>query len=452
MEASLQVPFRKICRLSSLWYWMVLVLILEMSIGSPNSVWKVEATLTDHKNVIYTLPRPGVLKDEDCYSNLYADDIKRDLKMMHEMGVTTVVTWNGWNFGRSHSTLLTNLAKYGMSLGITFKPDLNGVMRKNLEKLQKALEEANGVSLEFLYLDYPLDFDNAEEFFRWVVQVRSWMYQEGLNCPLLLRFFPEVSNPKTVQVLLQQWDAGSFDAWVVEAYSTPSMVTWLADRMGDNKKRIFFLYGSDSWDLANNNETLDTQAEQLNEMVTFLETGGESFDPDMEGLNGTVFSGNISAHLLSGAIQGYSDTWFLGVDSNYFQGGAHDVCPDKNPYLHTSCGGNDLSITHGDPYFSVEHMGLFKHYETIYYFRCIDPAPAARLLAAKWRPDAGASLPPSLSSPTCSLSVSVPAIYVFYMWAAGFTVYLLAILIGCCNSCCCCCSSHSHRKSQAHIL
>ena len=70
-------------------------------------------------------------------------DIKRDLEKMNDMGVTTVMTWNGWNFGRSHSVLLSNLAKYGMSLGITFKPDLNGAMRKNLEKLQKAFANQN---------------------------------------------------------------------------------------------------------------------------------------------------------------------------------------------------------------------------------------------------------------------------------------------------------------------
>jgi hypothetical protein len=417
---------------------MVLLLLLSMEGGK--GVNMVEATLADHKNMIYALPRPGVLKDDDCYTDIYADDIRRDLAMMKEMGVTTVMTWNGWNFGRSHSVLLTTMAKSGMSLGITFKPDLNGVMRKNLEKLQKALE-SSGVVLEFLYLDYPLDFDNAEEFFRWVIQVRSWMFQEGLTCPLLLRFFPMVSNPKTVQVLLQQWDEGAFDAWVVESYSTSNMVTWLSDRMENNQKQMFFLYGSDSWDMTNNNETLDTQEAQLEEMVNFIETG--SFPSTNS--SASPPSSNITDRLLSGAIQGYSDSWFLGSDLNYFQGGAHDVCPDKNPYLHTSCGGNDLHISHGDEYFSIEHMGLLKHYETIYYFRCLEPTPASRMLSKRWSPDHDQS---TLSAPKCSLSISIPAFYVFYMWAAGFAVSLLGLCIGCCQSSCSCCQSSCCKKTS----
>ena len=394
----------------------------------------VSASLSDHHTLIYTLPRPGVLSTEDCYTNLYADDLVRDLTLMSEIGVTTVMTWNGWDFARSHSVLLSTMAKYGMSLGITFKPDLNGVMRKSLQKLSKMLS-AESVKLEFLYLDYPLDFDNAEQFFRWVIQVRSWMYQENLGCPLLLRFFPQVSNPKTVQVLLQQWDEGDFSAWVVEAYSSASMKSWSEDRMIGNKKKIFFLYGSDSWDLANNNETLATQSAQLEELVQYVTTGGS---------NSTSSTTNsTSNHLLSGAIQGYSDTWFLGVDANYFQGGANDVCPDKNPYLHTSCGGNDMSIEHGDAYYSVEHMGLMKHYETVYYFRCLQPTPAAQMLQALWNPTK--TSPTLLTATSCSLSVSVPTVYVFYMWGAGLAVAILGLCTGYCKAKCGRCSNKTNK-------
>jgi hypothetical protein len=398
--------------------------------------------------MIYTLPRPGVLDTDDCYTDNYSDDIRRDLSLMKEIGVTTLMTWNGWNFGRSHATLLSTMAKYEMTLGITFKPDLDGVMRKNLEKLKKTLDQYS-VKLEFLYLDYPLDFDNAEEFFRWVIQVRSWMFQEGLDCPLFLRFFPQVSNPKTVQVLLQQWDEGDFTAWVVEAYSTQSMLNWLTNRMLNNKKRIFFLYGADTWTMNNSTQDLVTQEPQLNEMLSLIMNGDIPDTITSEDVNATANYANATEHLLSGAIQGFADSWFLGNAESYFQGGSKDVCPDKNPYLHTSCGGNDPSIAYGDKYFSVEHMGVFKHYETIYYFRCIEPTPTSRLLQRLWNPSASANSL-HLDKPTCTLSVSVPSIYVFYMWAAGFVISVLGLLLGCCkatcSSCCCCC-----RKRKQHI-
>lgn len=475
------------------------------------------ATLKDHKNVVYTLPRPGVRQDEDCYSDNYSDDFIRDLKLMNDLSVTTVMTWNGWDFGRPHGAFLSTLAKYNMTLGITFKPDLDGVMRKNLEKLSKTLSQYN-VTLEFLFLDYPLDFDNAEDFFRWVIQVRGWMYQSAnLYAPLFVRFFPTVSNPKTVQVLLQQWDEGAFDAWVVEAYSPHAMVTWLVDRMQGNSKKLFFVYGADSWTMKNgtvDNATQAPQLESLIDLVQFAKYDPEEGAPDTEpsapvegppqstpteesqpssptsgsrrssaylgrkryeytqythygaqapdeppsapetsspegggtpenappdssspsdspsapSASGDIPIANITARLLSGAIQGFADAWFLGSDENYFQGGALDVCPDKNPYLHTSCGGTDLYIAHGDKYYSVEHLGIFRQYETIYYFRCIDPTPASEMLQKKWNP--GAKTP---ITTTCTLSISIPGFFVFYIWAAGLVTAAVALLASCCK-------------------
>lgn len=476
-----------------LWSLLLTILLLEW-IGGHNSggrsVALVQATLKDHKNMVYTLPRPGVQTTEDCYTDTYADDLKRDLALMHDLSVTTVMGWNGWDFGRPHGIFLGELSKYNMTLGITFKPDLDGVMRKNLEKLSKLLEE-HKVKLEFLYLDYPLDFDNAETFFRWVTQVRGWMLQlDNLNAPLFVRFFPEVTNPKTVQVLLQQWDEGSFDAWVVEAYSSTSMVSWL-NRMEGNTKKLFFVYGADTWTMLNSTSDFESQAPQLATLLNLIELGQYdaplnltvpppvSENPDLEmspedsvpldeiipedsrrsllshsshhreltyayigrhlirtefaepitsNLTTMVDVGDIAVRLLSGAIQGFSDIWFLGRGSNYFQGGALDVCPDRNPYLHTSCGGTDPFISYGDKYYSVEHLGIFRHYETVYYFRCIDPTEASLMLQKRWNP--------KLSKPivsTCTLSISIPAFYVFYIWGGGFAAALLTLLASCCR-------------------
>lgn len=480
---------------------LFLALVLLTSLGWPKSDGVppgfATATLVDHKNMIYTLPRPGVQTLEDCYVDTYADDLVRDVGLMNKLGVTTVMCWNGWDFGRSHSVFLETLAKHNMTVGITFKPDLDGVMRKNLEKLSKILEESK-VPLEFVYLDYPLTFDNADDFFRWVTQVRGWMLQlDNLDAPLFVRFFPEVTNPKTVQVLLQQWDEGSFDAWVVEAYSSTTMVDWLVTRMEGNSKKLFFSYGADTWNMLNNTADFDNQSPQLTTLVDLIQLGqydapigtpaltptssspetpspssgpttGPTASPspvastptsaapttpttakraqltrDLERAfarhsarstmagNLTVITvvGNVTQHLLSGAIQGFSDAWFLGQDSNYFQGGTNDVCPDKNPFLHTSCGGTDSYISYGDKYYSAEHMGIFRQYETIYYFRCVEPTAASLMIQKRWNPSLATAIPT-----TCTLSISIPAFYVFYIWGGGLGMAILALLASCCRS------------------
>lgn len=447
------------------------------------------ATLKDHKNMVYALPRPGVQNSEDCYVDTYADDLVRDLGLMHDLGVTTVMCWNGWDFGRSHAIFLDTIAKHNMTLGITFQPDLDGVMRKNLEKLSKLLAE-HSVTLEFVYLYYPLDFDNADDFFRWVTQVKGWMLQlENLNSPLFVRFFPEVTNPKTVQVLLQQWDEGSFEAWVVEAYSSTTMVEWLVSRMEGNNKKLFFIYGADTWNMLNSTSDAENQAPQLSTLIDLIQLGQydapigtplaiplaaptsdapsaaepladeptasptaptttanhrmDVRDFDYAYVHGRLVRSlmavetnktvvttvaNLTVNLMSGAIQGFSDSWFLGQDSNYFQGGTDDVCPDKNPYLHTSCGGTDSDISYGDKYYSIEHLGIFDQYETIYYFRCIQPTNTSLMIQKRWNP--------TLSKPialTCTLSISIPAFYVFYIWGGGLGAAIIALLASCCK-------------------
>ena len=377
-----------------------------------NSRVLVNARLSDHKNLFYTLPRPGVGQNEDCYTDMYSQDLKRDVKLIAQIGATTLMTYNPWNWGASHAVLLNEMARYKLSLGLTFKADVDGNMRRHLEKLKRALEESK-VALEFVYLDYPLNVDNAEAFFRWVIQVRSWMKQFDLDVPVLVRFFPEITNPQVVEYLLGQYDQGDFAAWVVEAYSTAAMDQW-EEAMASNSKQLFFRIGADSWDMVNKTTTLAPQADQLMTMVTRLSGGGSS--------------GNVT---LSGAVLGFSDTWYLASEVVYFQGQNDDLCPDKNPWLRTSCGGYDHGIQFGDVYWAVEHMGIMKAYETIWYTRCVEATPASRALQAQWNPGAA-----GLPGTSCVFSNTVPHDYVLYLWAAGGFCAILGLLIGCCKSSC----------------
>lgn len=132
-----------------------------------------DATLKDGKNIAYSLPRPGVGHSDDCYLDMFADEIKRDIGAIKALGATTLFTKNPLDFGVTHDIFLSELVKNNISIGITFLPDEDGLARKNLENMQLQLTKYN-VTLEVLFIDFPeMNFDNAEEFFRWASQVRG---------------------------------------------------------------------------------------------------------------------------------------------------------------------------------------------------------------------------------------------------------------------------------------
>lgn len=376
-------------------------------------------TLEDHQNIVYVLPRPGISSTEDCYVDMYADEIKRDIEIINSLGATTIVTLNPWDFDSDHKVFLSNLSKYNISLGITFHADFDGVARRNLEKLKKQVQKYN-VKIEFILLDYPLDFDNAEDFFQWTSQVKGWMLQQEIEVPLLARFYPEVSDSITIDNLLQRWDSGDFDAWLVEHFSIAAIEDWLVEKMKCQKKKVFFFYGSDKWESLKMEPNYEDQAKQLEELILF--TGGNHPKSSMS---------NYS-QLLGSALLSYSDIYYLGRGITYYHGGLGDICPDKNPYLQTSCGGVDRNILYGDTFYSVERMGLYDQYETIMYFRCVSPGLAAKTVKRLWGDGTGG---PTVEQDTCVFSISTPGMYIFFLWAAGFVMAVLGVIAGACKSC-----------------
>lgn len=377
-------------------------------------------TLKDNHNIVYVLPRPGIRDYEDCYVNMYADDIIRDIEIIDSLGVTTVVTLNPWNFNTDHNVFLTSLNKYNISLGITFHADFEGIARRNLEKLKKQLIKFN-VTLEFILLDYPLDFDNAEDFFKWTSQVKGWMLQQEISVPLIARFYPEVKDDITIDNLLQRWDSSDFDAWLVEHFSVAGVEDWLVEKMKCYQKKVFFYYGSDKWTTLTREVNYEDQSKQLEELVQF--TGGTHPKSPIS---------NYS-QLLGSALLSYSDILYLGRRATYYLGGKGDICPDNNPYLQTSCGGVDQNILYGDTFYSIERMGIFDQYETIMYFRCIKPGLAAITLKNLWGNSKKDG--PSLDKDICVFSVSTPGMYILFLWAAGLVMALLGVIAGTCKGC-----------------
>lgn len=377
------------------------------------------STIDDHKNMVYVLPRPGVKYDEDCYLNMYADEINRDLDIIAEMGATTLLTVNQWDFNSGHDVLLTAMNRHNISLGISFKADLDGVARRNLEKLKVQLTKFD-VNLEFVLLDYPLDFENAEDFFIWVVQVKGWMEQQEIKAPILVKFFPEVSSDVTIENLLERWDSELFDAWVVDQYSISGMENWLTEKLKYFKKKAFFLYGADRWDTMKMLPNEEDQGKQLEELLLYVMQD----HPKSSVTNYTQLYGS--------ALLSYSDIFYYARGAKYFQGGKGDICPDGNPYLQTSCGGVDDGILYGDSFYSIEYMGLFEHYETISYHRCVKPGTGAKVVKKIWKGKGKDSI---ISDETCVLSLSVPGQHLYFVWAGGLVMAIFGVILGSCKSC-----------------
>lgn len=333
------------------------------------------------------------------------------------MGFTTILTLNPWDFGLKHDIFLSTLSKYNLSLGLSFKPDLDGIVRKNLGILKENVD-AHNVTIEFIFLDYPLDFDNAESFFIWTYQVRGWMAQQNITSPLLVRFFPEVNNDATIKSLLERWDTVDFDGWVIEKYSVDGMKDWINEKLQGHKKKAFFLYGADKWNTSHMEPDYESQANQIVELVNFMTQN--HIDSPLS---------NYS-QLLGGAIVSYSDISYLGRSPSYFLGGKGDICPDKNPYLTTSCGGMDVGIKFGDQYYSVERMGLFDYIEKPTFIRCVKPTLAAQSLVVLW----GGSNSSIVTESSCVLTFSLPGIYVYVIWAIGFVLAIVGLILGCWKS------------------
>lgn len=375
------------------------------------------ATLADGKNICYSLPRPGIVHNDDCYLDMFVDEIKRDLKIIHALGATTLFTINPTDFRHTHDVMLSELARYNISLGVTIQPDADGLTRKNLEYMQEQLTRHN-VTIEVLFIDFPeLDFDNAEDFFKWASQVRGWMAQFFIDCPLIIRFYPEVNNGATINALIERWDTGHFDGWGVEQYSVNGIGEWLNKILTGREKKAFFFYGSDKWDLHNKTVDYEGQVGQLEELHSYLTRSH------------TNSSITDYSNLLGYSLMTYSDVHHLGRAKKYFQGGKGDICPDKNPYIQSSCGGIDPNIAFGDQFFSVERMGIFDQYETLQFQRCVSPTPGAKAMLKFW---SNKDNDPVIDKDTCVFSISIPGMYIYYLWGTGLAFAILGLVLGLC--------------------
>lgn len=103
----------------------------------------------------------------------------------------------------------------------------------------------------------------------------------------------------------------------------------------------------------------------------------------------------------------------------------------KFPFSQTSCGrrtSDPVNSTWGEDAVSVEVMGLFEHYETIYLTRCVKPKLAALAIASLFTGNNSVQI-----NEECITAISNPFIPYSLLAPAGVSVVGVFIsLIFCC--------------------
>ncbi len=248
----------------SLWYCLVLILILSTSLSVADKADNLEEEqkriITEYKNsavqaqtpdntsfteehhvLAYSLPRLGLASNEDCYWSIYTVELERDIAMMRQMGVSTIYLLCPWSTkaNSDHKELLRILQKYQMSFIVSLRTTIYQIEKKGGEKeFQEGLflfadeltkrSEATPL-LKGISIQYNLTSETASFFFAFVNKVKFWMQMAGLQVPLLVPWVAQVED-KDVKTQLTQWNSASFDAWVAYLFS-PGEIQYFVNQL-----------------------------------------------------------------------------------------------------------------------------------------------------------------------------------------------------------------------------
>ncbi len=70
-----------------------------------------------HHTIVYSLPRIGLTNSDDCFLDIYQDELERDMALIKQMGAETVFLFCPWSTETdiTHTAFLNILIKYNMS-------------------------------------------------------------------------------------------------------------------------------------------------------------------------------------------------------------------------------------------------------------------------------------------------------------------------------------------------
>jgi len=379
-----------------------------------SSVFRVSSPEEKHRTFVYSLPKVGLTLEEDCFKDIYRDELQRDVDTLQHLGTRTLFLWCPWDttVARQHGAFLDMMTSAQISIIITLQTDIFQIEQRSGERtFQQGLsilaDELNAhpnVSVRGIYISYPLDGVTALFFFEFISKVRFWMDSLSLDLPLYVPWLENNDPTMTEQdfeAQLSQWDSGDFTAWVVQVFSVAELQTWITriTSGGQRTKQLYILYGADSYELASGarNET-----SQLQEIETLY--------------NAIISLPTDNTTVIGSAILTFVDNYDLASGAQNVFGDQSETCPDPNPYLQTSCGQRVDAIDYGDAIVSVEMLGVFYFVESLMIERCLYPKLSAELIRSLWNSNST-----RLPSSVCIFTISNP-----YPW---WTVFIPVGLI-----------------------
>jgi len=193
-----------------------------------------------HHTIVYSLPRIGITDSDDCYLDIYQDELERDMSMIKQMGAETVFLYCPWNTKAevTHTSLLNIMVKYNLSFIVSLETSIYQIEKRGGEKdfqtgldsLTWELGNTKGATDLFkgVYIKYELDGETAEYFFSFVTKVSFWLKTLNYDVALMVPWVQNVGiEEKDIKAQLTQWNSAEFTAWVILLYSPEEIQRWV---------------------------------------------------------------------------------------------------------------------------------------------------------------------------------------------------------------------------------
>lgn len=231
--------------------WSLIILFLAIFhttivAQTPSSPASLISSLTDlelaqrHHTIVYALPRIGLTNDDDCFLDIYQDELERDMALIKQMGAETVFLFCPWSTETdiTHTAFLNILIKYNLSFIVSLETSIYQIEKRGGEKdfqtglysLAWELENVEGAEALFkgVYIKYELDGETAEYFFSFVTKVSFWLKTLNYEVALMVPWVQNIGiEEKDIKAQLTQWNSAEFTAWVVLLYSPEEIQSWV---------------------------------------------------------------------------------------------------------------------------------------------------------------------------------------------------------------------------------
>ncbi len=212
-------------------------------VSSPSSSTSSSVTsdvAEKHHSVVYSLPRIGLTNSDDCFLDIYQDELERDMALIKQMGAESVFLFCPWSTAAdiTHTAFLDILVKYNLSFIVSLETSIYQIEKRGGEKdfqtglysLAYELQNTPGAEALFkgVYIKYELDGETAEYFFSFVTKVSFWLKTLSYDVALMVPWVQNVGiEEKDIKAQLTQWNSAEFTAWVVLLYSPEEIQSWV---------------------------------------------------------------------------------------------------------------------------------------------------------------------------------------------------------------------------------